>query len=67
MKISKDLRLLLKPYYYINIILSLSYIVAKKLPVLCSSLFPSSETVCEFDSVSILCDILIFYNRDLGK
>ncbi|XP_046675508.1 thioredoxin-related transmembrane protein 2 homolog [Homalodisca vitripennis] len=50
MKISKDIRLLFKPYYYVNIILSLSYIVSKKLPFLCSFIFPSSESQCEFDS-----------------
>uniref|UniRef100_A0A1B6MRG7 Thioredoxin domain-containing protein n=1 Tax=Graphocephala atropunctata TaxID=36148 RepID=A0A1B6MRG7_9HEMI len=50
MKISKDIRLLCKPYYYVNIILSISYIISKKLPILCSFVFSSSESQCEFDS-----------------
>ncbi|XP_054284719.1 thioredoxin-related transmembrane protein 2 homolog [Macrosteles quadrilineatus] len=50
MKINKDVRLLMKPYYYINILLSASYIAAKKLPFLCQYTFPRSESQCEFDS-----------------
>lgn len=42
--------LLLKPYYLVNIILSLSYIVAKKFPFLCGILFPNSHPQCELDS-----------------
>lgn len=53
MSFKKDLKLLAKPYYWINILLSLTYIVAKKAPALCSHLhpylFPHAES-CEFDS-----------------
>ncbi|XP_046734106.1 thioredoxin-related transmembrane protein 2 homolog [Diprion similis] len=45
MSFKKDLFLLIKPYYLVNIIISLSYIVAKRLPVLCNYLFLQSE--CE--------------------
>lgn len=50
MSLKKDIRLLLKPYYYVNIVLSISYLVAKKLPIVCTFLFPHSETQCELDS-----------------
>ncbi|KAL1124557.1 hypothetical protein AAG570_001181 [Ranatra chinensis] len=50
MAFKKDLRLLFKPYYLINIILSLGYIVAKKTPGICSLLFPKSDPLCELDS-----------------
>lgn len=46
----KDLILLAKPYYWINIILSLSFIVAKRAPIICqhlSFLFPSDPDICE--------------------
>ncbi|XP_067015422.1 thioredoxin-related transmembrane protein 2 homolog [Anabrus simplex] len=50
MSFKQDLVLLLKPYYLINIILSLSYIVAKKSPGICTIIFPNSQPLCEFDS-----------------
>jgi len=50
MKISKEVMLLLKPYYYVNIILSLSYLAAKKITFLCTLVHPPSESQCEFDS-----------------
>lgn len=49
MGFKKDLSLLLKPYYWVNILLSVSYLAAKKLPVLCSYMFPSKENECELD------------------
>lgn len=52
MSFKKDLRLVIKPYYWINIILSLTYIIAKKTPILCDYLHPyifPHEEVCEFD------------------
>ncbi|XP_039278677.1 thioredoxin-related transmembrane protein 2 homolog [Nilaparvata lugens] len=52
MAFKKDFRLLLRPYYYINLILSFSYLVAKKLPPLCTYLHPISDTQCELDAVS---------------
>lgn len=48
MSFKKDLHLLLRPYYWVNILLSLSYITAKKLPFLCALVFPAAE--CELDS-----------------
>lgn len=53
MSFQKDLRLLAKPYYWVNVILSLTYIIAKKTPVLCNELHPylfGHEETCEFDS-----------------
>jgi hypothetical protein len=52
MSFKKDLILLLKPYYLVNILLSLSYVAAKKIPILCNILFPSASPQCELDSVS---------------
>lgn len=52
MSLKRDLILLLKPYYFVNIILSLSYLAAKKLPIFCNVIFPSSAPQCELDTVS---------------
>ena len=51
-RLKKDCRLLVKPYYWVNLLLSFSYIIAKKTPVLCTILHPylfSLEEICEFD------------------
>ncbi|XP_023949986.2 thioredoxin-related transmembrane protein 2 homolog [Bicyclus anynana] len=48
MSISKDLRQLLKPYYWVNILLSVTYIVCKRTVIICNILFPESD--CELDS-----------------
>lgn len=50
MSIKKDLRQIAHPYYLVNIFLSLSYLIAKKLPYLCNYTFMSSEAKCELDS-----------------
>ncbi|XP_049840612.1 thioredoxin-related transmembrane protein 2 homolog [Schistocerca gregaria] len=50
MSFKKDLILLLKPYYSINILLSLSYILCKKVPFVCGILFPGSYPQCELDT-----------------
>lgn len=55
MGFKKDLILLIKPYYWVNILLSVSYLLAKKAPGLCSYLFTAtkkaeSESACELDS-----------------
>ncbi|XP_044763089.1 thioredoxin-related transmembrane protein 2 homolog [Coccinella septempunctata] len=47
MTIKQDLRQLLKPYYLFNILLSLSYIAFKRLPILCNYFFQTDQ--CEFD------------------
>lgn len=47
MSFKKDLKLLLKPYYWINIILGLSFVIAKRFPVLCNLVFQKSD--CELD------------------
>jgi len=47
MSLKNDLIQLLKPYYLVNIFLSLSYIVCKKTPGLCNYLFNTEE--CEFE------------------
>ena len=50
MTFKEDLVLLLKPYYWVNILLSISYLVAKKAPVICEKLVlgPLSEQ-CELN------------------
>lgn len=63
MSFKKDLRQLIKPYYWINILLSISYLVAKKAPVVCTYLFSnkvkdSKDSVCELDGRET--EILIF-------
>lgn len=50
MGLKKDFILLIKPYYWVNILLSLSYLLAKKTPVLCSRIFTQKESECELDS-----------------
>lgn len=48
MSIQKDLRQLLKPYYWVNILLSITYVVCKRTSSICNFLFPDSD--CELDS-----------------
>lgn len=52
MSFKKDISLLLKPYYWVNILLSLSYLIAKRAPVVCSKLLPVDAATgdCELDS-----------------
>lgn len=50
MSFGNDLKQLIKPYYLINIALSLSYVVLKRLPGICNYLFGVEE--CEFEGVS---------------
>lgn len=50
MGFKKDLVLLLKPYYWVNILLSVSFLAAKRIPGLCSHLFISKDGICELDS-----------------
>ncbi|XP_011501285.1 PREDICTED: thioredoxin-related transmembrane protein 2 homolog [Ceratosolen solmsi marchali] len=54
--LKRDLRQLMRPYYLINIFLSVSYIVAKRLPYICHFLF--SQTDCELDDREV--EILFF-------
>ncbi|KAJ0169725.1 hypothetical protein K1T71_014331 [Dendrolimus kikuchii] len=48
MSFKSDLRQLLKPYYWFNILLSISYVTCKRTAVICNSLFPDVD--CELDS-----------------
>ncbi|XP_061725718.1 thioredoxin-related transmembrane protein 2 homolog [Cydia pomonella] len=48
MSFKQDLRQLLKPYYWVNILLSISYVTAKRTGVICNFLFPDVD--CELDS-----------------
>lgn len=48
MGLKKDLITLLKPYYWVNVILSLSYITAKRVTAICHLVFPD-KTECELD------------------
>lgn len=62
MAIKKDLLLLTKPYYWVNILLSLSFIIAKRAPYVCSRLLPiDKDGECELDSreTSILFFLII--------
>ncbi|XP_050302008.1 thioredoxin-related transmembrane protein 2 homolog [Anthonomus grandis grandis] len=47
MSVKKDLLQLLRPYYLVNIILSLSYIVIKRIPGVCNYIFNTDN--CEFE------------------
>lgn len=49
MGLKKDFILLIKPYYWVNIVLSVSYLLAKKVPGICSYLFARNESQCELD------------------
>lgn len=49
MGLKKDLVLLIKPYYWLNILLSLSFLLAKKTPGVCAYLFTPKESECELD------------------
>ena len=49
----KDLILLAKPYYWVNILLSLSFLLAKRAPIICQylkSLFPEDSEICDLGS-----------------
>ena len=50
MALKEDLVLLHKPYYLVNILLSLSYLISKRIPMVCHML---GQTECELDSVSL--------------
>ncbi|XP_023018777.2 thioredoxin-related transmembrane protein 2 homolog [Leptinotarsa decemlineata] len=47
MSFKNDLKQLFKPYYIFNILLSFSYIVIKRLPIVCNYVFSTND--CEFD------------------
>lgn len=73
MSFKKDLVLLLKPYYLVNILLSISYLFAKKAPIICSYLFPRKEgDECELDSreteiLFFLAIVVIIRTRKTGS
>lgn len=48
MSFQKDMVLLLKPYYWVNILLSFSYFIAKRGPIICNYTFQQES--CELDS-----------------
>ncbi|XP_028037506.1 thioredoxin-related transmembrane protein 2 homolog [Bombyx mandarina] len=48
MSFNSDFRQLLKPYYWVNILLSLSYVLCKRTSIICNYIFPESD--CELDS-----------------
>lgn len=75
MTFKKDLRLVIKPYYWVNILLSLTYIVAKKLPIFCNYahpyLFPH-EDACELDGreteiLFFLIIVIMIRSRKTGR
>lgn len=52
MSIKHDLIQLCKPYYLFNILISLSYILLKRIPGVCNYVFSTDN--CEFDGVSYI-------------
>lgn len=48
MAFKTDLRQLLKPYYWVNILLSISYVMCKRTAIICQFLHPEND--CELDS-----------------
>ncbi|CAK1587961.1 unnamed protein product [Parnassius mnemosyne] len=48
MSFRSDVKQLLKPYYWINILLSISYVTCKRTALICNFLFPDAD--CELDS-----------------
>jgi len=50
--IFKDLKQLIKPYYLVNAILSISFLVMKTVSPICLYMFPPSESQCELNMVS---------------
>lgn len=48
----KELIALLKPYYWVNILLTCSYVFCKKTDIFCQYLFSPTEGTCELDAVS---------------
>lgn len=51
MTLKKELRLLAKPYYWVNILMALSYLISKKAIPICSRIFKHrGEEMCELDS-----------------
>lgn len=48
----KELITLLKPYYWVNILLTCSYVFCKKTDIFCQFLFSPTEGTCELDAVS---------------
>ncbi|KAH8355074.1 hypothetical protein KR093_004991 [Drosophila rubida] len=60
MSLKKELRTLAKPYYWVNILLAISYLLAKKTNVICTRIFQQSDQdeVCDMDSREV--EILFF-------
>ncbi|XP_050529913.1 thioredoxin-related transmembrane protein 2 homolog [Daktulosphaira vitifoliae] len=54
----KELLILLKPYYWVNIILTCSYVFCKKCEIICNILFVQNENSCQLDTREL--EILIF-------
>ncbi|XP_037927227.1 thioredoxin-related transmembrane protein 2 homolog [Teleopsis dalmanni] len=51
MSLKKHLRVLAKPYYWVNILLAISYLLAKKLIPICTRVFKHrGDEMCELDS-----------------
>ncbi|CAH1732879.1 hypothetical protein AGLY_014447 [Aphis glycines] len=54
----KELIALLKPYYWVNILLTCSYVFCKKTDIFCQYLFSPTEGTCELDAKEL--EILLF-------
>jgi hypothetical protein len=75
MTFKKDLVILMKPYYWFNIFLSLTYIIAKKTPLLCNYLQPylfPQEDACELDGreteiLFFLMIVIMIRSRKTGR
>ncbi|KAM8713767.1 hypothetical protein ACLKA7_014005 [Drosophila subpalustris] len=60
MSLKKELKTLAMPYYWVNILLAISYLLAKKTKVICTRLFQHAgqDDVCDMDSREV--EILFF-------
>ncbi|XP_050425505.1 thioredoxin-related transmembrane protein 2 homolog [Adelges cooleyi] len=54
----KDLLVLLKPYYWVNVMLTCSFVFCKKNDYVCRHLFEPTDTSCELDTKEL--EILLF-------
>lgn len=60
MSLKKELKVLAKPYYWVNILLAISYLLAKKTKWICTRIFQHTvqDEVCDMDSREV--EILFF-------
>ncbi|KAK7076730.1 Thioredoxin-related transmembrane protein 2 [Halocaridina rubra] len=71
MTVLEDLRQLIHPYYVVNILMSLSYLVSKYVPGICEFVFPTSEcgelSMWESEVLFFMLVIVMFRTRKSGS